>query len=126
MLSGQELLLAVLLPMVVSSIFAAIGAWRKWKWMMPLAAGLAFLISYTVTLAVNHFSVENSVPGVPREWYFLPKLPPVNGTDWLYWFAIPLIVLGVVDALVGKGWGFVLGAFAAVVAYVTLHPLLRD
>jgi len=105
MLTKDEILLGIIVPMAVSALLAAIGAWRKWTWFMPLAAGVGFLVSYTC--------------------FARPKLPPVDGSDWLYWLAIPLIALGVIDALIGKGWCWLLAGFAAVVAIVMVKPLIQ-
>lgn len=106
MLTPQELFMAIVVPLLVSSLIAAIGAWRRWTWAMPLAAGAGFIVSYLT--------------------FIRPKLPPADGNDWLFWLAIPLVALGVMDALVGKGWGGLLAGFAGVVAVVTLKPLLHD
>jgi len=50
-------------------------------------------------------------------------LPPANGTDWLFWLAIPVTVLGFVDALLGGRWGWILGASAGAVGVGILRPL---
>src|SRR3954468_1732661 len=93
MVTPSELFRVLLAPLVVSAIVAAIGRWRKWAWAMPLAAGVGFLVGYALL-------------GVP-------KLPPRDGTDWLFWLAVPVTLLGVVDATVGRRWGWALGLAAA-------------
>src|SRR5688572_14811626 len=98
MVTAAELLRVVLAPVIVSAVIAGIGRWRNWPWAMPLAAGAGFLTGYGLI-------------GVPR-------LPPRDGTDWLFWLAIPATLFGVVDALVGKRWGWALGAAAGAVAWV--------
>jgi hypothetical protein len=82
MLTGQELIHALLVPVIVAGPIAAIGRWRCWPWAMPLAAGAGFLTGYALL-------------GVP-------SLPPHDGTDWLFWLAIPLTLLAVVEAVVNR------------------------
>jgi len=103
-IAPSELLRVILAPVIVSAVVAGLGRWRKSAWAMPLAAGAGFLTGYALI-------------GVPR-------LPPRDGTDWLFWLAFPLTVLGIVDALVGKRWGWSLGAAAGAVAWVILAPLV--
>ena len=81
MLTHQELFYAVVIPVLVSALIAAIGGWRWWWFLMPLAVGVGFLVSYALT-------------GVP-------KLPPMDGSDWIFWLAIGLTVLAVGESAVG-------------------------
>ena len=104
MLTASDLLHVVVAPVVVAAAIAGVGRWRKWAWAMPLAAGAGFMTGFALV-------------GVP-------KLPPRDGTDWLFWLAIPVTLLGVLDALVGKRWGWVLGAAAGGVGLVVLLPLV--
>jgi hypothetical protein len=53
----------------------------------------------------------------------LPRLPPSNGTDRLFWLAMPVTVLGLLDAILGGRWGWILGASAGAVALGILRPL---
>lgn len=99
----HELLLILLLPAVVAAAIAALGAWRRWSFVMPLAAGVAFLVAYACL--------------------GLPNLPPSDGSDWLFWLAIPLTLLALVDGLIKVRFGWLLGASAGVVAFVLLKPL---
>jgi len=99
----QELLLTVLLPAFSAALVACVGAWRRWSFVMPLAAGVAFLVAYACL--------------------GLPKLPPSDGSDWLFWLAIPLTLIAVVDSLTTPRFGWLLGASAGVVAFVLLKPL---
>jgi hypothetical protein len=99
----HDLLLILLLPAVVAAAIAALGAWRRGSFVLPLAAGVAFLVAYA-SLG-------------------LPKLPPSDGSDWLFWLAIPLTLLAVVDCLIKVRFGWLLGASAGVVAFVLLKPL---
>jgi hypothetical protein len=103
MLTVDEALRAVLAPMVVAAAIAAVGWWRRWPWAMPAAAGAGFLAGYALV-------------GVPR-------LPPLDGTDWLFWLAFPVTALGVIHALTGWRWGWLIGAAAGVVALVIVAPL---
>lgn len=114
MLTNQELLYNVLLPVVISALIAAIGAWRRWPFTMPLAAGVAFIVAYATT--------------------GLPRFPPHDGTDWLFWLAIPLTLIAVGESLFGKlvggahptgtsRFGWLLGAAAGAVTFLLLKPL---
>src|SRR5260221_2097870 len=105
MLTTREILCAILLPAVVAALITAVGFWRRWAWTMPAAAGVAFLAAYVVLSG-------------------MPKLPPRDGTDWLCWAGIPLTVLGVVDALLPRRWGWLLGAAAGGVAPVLVWALV--
>jgi hypothetical protein len=105
MLTTREILCAILLPAVVAALIAAVGFWRRWAWTMPAAVGVGFLAAYVALSGV-------------------PKLPPRDGTDWLFWAAIPLVVLGIVDALTSPGWGWLLGAAAGGVALLIVRPLV--
>jgi hypothetical protein len=79
MVTPSELARVLLAPLIVSALIAAIGRWRNWAWMMPLAAGAGFLAGFALI-------------GVP-------KLPPRDGTDWLFWLAIPVTAVAIIDAL---------------------------
>jgi hypothetical protein len=114
MITFHVLLRIVLAPVIVSAAVAGLGRWRRWAWAMPLAGGAGFLAGYAMIFA--HLS-SDALVGVPR-------LPPRDGTDWLFWLAIPAIALGVLDALVGKRWGWALGAAAGVMAWVVMAPLV--
>jgi hypothetical protein len=100
----SELLRAILAPVLLSAIIAAIGRWRNWVWTMPAAAGLGFLLGYALL--------------------GIPKLPPQDGTDWLFWLAIPITLLGIVDASIGGRWSWGLGVVAGGVAMVILRPIM--
>jgi hypothetical protein len=122
MLTPTQLLYAVGLPFGLSLLLAAIGRWRGWRWVMPLAAGGAFIAAYTA------LGLSGAPPQAWPElsaWLArgMPKLPPSNGTDWLFWLAIPVTVLGLLDAVRGGRWGGVLGAGAGAVALGILRPL---
>ncbi|HEY7120563.1 MAG TPA: hypothetical protein VH475_28520 [Tepidisphaeraceae bacterium] len=103
MLTAMEVLWGIVLPAVVAGVIALIARWRRWDWAMPVAVGVGFVVAYAV---------------MGR-----PKLPPSNGNDWLFWLAVPRTVLGVVDALVGGRWGWVMGVSAGIVALVVLWPI---
>jgi hypothetical protein len=106
MLNWQELVRVVLVPLVVAAAIAGLGRWRRWPWAMPAAAGAGFLSGYVLL-------------GVPR-------LPPRDGTDWLFWAAIPLTFLGIADAWARRRWTWVLGASAGAVAFALIQPLAES
>ncbi len=106
MLNWQELVRVVLVPLVVAAAIAGLGRWRRWLWAMPAAAGAGFLAGYALL----------GVPG----------LPPRDGTDWLFWVAVPLTFLGIADALARRRWGWVLGASAGAVAFALIRPLWQS
>ena len=108
--SPGELFRVLLWPLVVSGVIAAIGRWRMWAWAMPLALGVGFLVGVAALV------------GQPA-MFGRPGLPPADGTDWLFWLAIPLTVVGILDATRGGKWGWLLGLVAAGVGYVILRPL---
>jgi hypothetical protein len=123
MLTPSQLLYALALPAAVALVLGGIGRWLGWRWVMPLAAGGAFLAAYA---ALGIATLPPRTPGTPwLTWAAagIPRLPPADGTDWLFWLAIPVTVLGVVDALLGGRWGWVLGASAGAVGVGILRPL---
>src|SRR5688500_4293948 len=98
MLTNQELLNTLVLPFAIAAVVALIGAWRRWAWAMPLAAGAAFLVGYYVTDQ--------------------PKWRPTDGADWLFWLAIPLVLVAALDGAFRLRLGWLLGALAGVVTFV--------
>src|SRR5258706_14284397 len=82
MLTHPELFQNVVLPVLISAVIAGIGAWRRWPFTMPLAIGAAFITAYATT--------------------GLPKYPPHDGSDWLFWLAIALTLIAVAESLFGK------------------------
>jgi len=106
MLNWQELVRVVLVPLLVSAVIAGVGLWRRWLWTMPAAAGAGFLSGYALL-------------GVP-------KLPPRDGTDWLFWGAVPVTALGIAGALTQRRGAWVLGASAGAVAFALIRPLSQS
>jgi hypothetical protein len=109
MITPSELARVLLAPLVVSALIAAIGRWRKWAWAMPLAAGAGFLAGFALI-------------GVP-------KLPPRDGTDWLFWLAIPVTAVAIIDALPFGSRGvrdhITLPAAPGIVAWTIVLPLAQ-
>src|SRR3954468_14151550 len=106
MLTLRELQFAIALPVGVAALIALVGFWRRWTWAMPVAAGAGFLAGYV------------ALSGIPR-------LPPSDGSDWLFWAVIPVTGLGVLDALLPRRWGWLLGAAAGAVVLLIGWPLVR-
>ena len=123
MLTQTQIIYALVLPAVVGALLAALGRWRGWRWVMPLAAGGAFLAAYA------GLGMASLPPrGSGTSWLAwagggVPRLPPSNGIDWLFWLAIPVTALGLLDAVLGGRWGWVLGASAGAVGLGILRPL---
>lgn len=102
MLTQHELLCAAVIPALASLVIAAAGCWRRWSWVMPLAVGAGFIGGYAAM-------------GVPR-------LPPRDGSDWLFWLAIAVTIAGVLGGRAAR-W---LGWMAGIVVWVVLRPLPVD
>lgn len=105
MVTPRELAFSILAPLVVSTFFAMLARWRGWPWLLPVAVGIGFLAGYSLLLR-----------GAPR-------LPPLDGSDWLYWLALPLMALGIIDSAAGGKWGWLLSAAAGGVTLALIHPL---
>jgi hypothetical protein len=106
MITPSELARVLLAPLIVSSVIAAIGRWRNWAWAMPLAVGAGFLAGYALI-------------GVP-------KLPPRDGTDWLFWLAVPVTAAATIDetpAARRRGLRNGIAPLVGVVTWVILQPL---
>lgn len=106
MLTVGDLARAVTAPFLLALMIGLVGRWRRWNWSAPLAVGAGFILGYALVA--------------------LPRLPPSDGTDWLFWAAIPLTVLGVVDAMLNVRWGSVFGAAAGAVALLILLPIVPN
>lgn len=104
MITPSELLDVVLAPVIVATIIAGIGRWRYWSWTAPLAAGAGFMTGYALL--------------------FVPKLPPTDGTDWLFWLAIPATLLGMLGAIIRTRWCWILGMAAGGMLVVIALPLI--
>jgi hypothetical protein len=104
MISNREIIVGLLLPLVVAGIFSAIAAWRDWAWLLPVAAGGAFVWGY---------------------WRLIdgPKLPPIAGSDWLLWTSAAAALLGAAATLVRPAWAGALALIAGVSVYVIAKPL---
>src|SRR5439155_10612925 len=106
MLDRNEIIAGILIPVAVAALLAAIAAWRRWSWGMPLAAGVGFLAGYAAWMRS------------------IPRLGPTDGSDWLFWLAIPLAGCGIVCAVIDRRrWAWIFGACAGAAAVVLLRPL---
>ena len=108
MLTNQDLLRGIVLPVAVALVIALVGAWRRWEWAMPIAGGAGFLIAYHA---------------IARAAGSVPQWTPRDGADWLYWLAMPLTVIAALDAHFRPRFGWVLGGLAGVVALVLIRPI---
>ena len=104
MITFSQAIRAILIPLVVSTLLALLGRWQRWRWMMPAAVGVAFLTGYGL-LAV-------------------PRFPPIDGTDWLFWLAIPATLLAILDSILLPQWGWTFGTVAGVVALVIIYQVV--
>ncbi len=106
MFSLTELLRGIVAPALLAGSLTAIGLWRGWRWAIPVAVAAAFLTGYALLAAA------------------VPALPPRNGTDWLFWLAIPLAALGVLDAAVPRRFNWLLGAAAGLSSLAIVLPVV--
>ena len=104
MVTPDELLRVLLAPLLISTIIAVIGYWRRWAWALPLAMGAGFIVGYVLMGA--------------------PKLPPQDGTDWLFWLAMPLTLVGVLSTLLPERWRWPVAIVAGAVAFGVVRPLV--
>lgn len=110
MLTNHEMLFGILLPLVVALVIGAVGWWTKRAWLLPLAGGLGFLAGYASSLGGTG-------------GFGLPRLPPSDGTDWLFWTTLPGIALAMLVAWLGWRPLVILGAWAGVVVWAIARPL---
>ena len=111
MLTNHELMFGIGLPLVVAVVIGVIAWWSRRAWLLPLAGGLGFLTGYASSLG--------STGG-----FGLPRLPPSDGTDWLFWAALPAIGLAMLVAWLGWRWLAIVGAWAGVVPWTVARPLV--
>lgn len=110
-LTNREIIFGIMLPLAVSLVIGLI-AWRtKQAWLLPLAGGVGFLLGYANSLG--------STGG-----FGLPRLPPADGTDWLFWATLPAIALSMLTGWLGGRWPAIFGAWAGVVAWTIARPLV--
>jgi hypothetical protein len=102
MLTDRQLYLGIALPGLVSMALMLIAIWRRWSIALPAVLGIAIMIGYWLL----------------RQ----PGLPPQDGSDWLFWMQVPLMLGGIVFQRMGLRWA-AMGAMAGVVAYVVLRPI---
>ncbi|MGN6627067.1 MAG: hypothetical protein ACTHLN_10650 [Tepidisphaeraceae bacterium] len=102
MITPHELLLVLVLPLVASSLIAMLG--RRFRVAGPLAIGVGFLLGYGLI-------------GMPR-------LPPGDGSDWLFWVAVPITLSGAAAAFVKPVGSLFFGAMAGLVVYAVARPLV--
>lgn len=111
MLSEREILFGIVLPLVVSLCIGLAGRWSKQAWLMPLGCGVGFLVGYCDSLG--------SAGG-----FGLPRLPPQDGTDWLFWTTLPAIALATFSATKPRRWHAAMGLWAGVVVFAIARPLV--
>src|SRR6266478_6112864 len=102
MLTDRQLCLGIALPGLVSTALMLIVIWRRWPIALPPALGVAVMTGYWLL----------------RQ----PDLPPQDGSDWLFWMQLPLMLAGVVFQRTGARWSAI-GAIAGVIVYVVLKPI---
>ncbi|MGN6505580.1 MAG: hypothetical protein ACTHM6_08460, partial [Tepidisphaeraceae bacterium] len=54
----------------------------------------------------------------------MPRLPPGDGSDWLFWVAIPITLLGVAAAFLKPAGSLFFGAMAGLAVFAVARPLL--
>jgi hypothetical protein len=90
MFRGHDFLWSILVPAGIALAVLQLARFRPGRWWMPIAFGLAFLIAF---------------PGIVFDQYQLPRLPPVESTDWIFVGALILLAAALLDALVElKNW----------------------
>lgn len=104
MFTIHDLLAAAVVPLLISAALLGVGKWRNWPWMPPLAIGGGFLAGYALL--------------------GFPKLPPRDGTDWLFWLTIPLTGLGLATSALWPGRIWPLAISTSLVSLVILHPIV--
>jgi hypothetical protein len=123
----RDLILAMLLPGTIALLLLAI-AWRPWRRSTPVqrghwAAPLVFALGAAVAMAglQRYWLLPGIDSGSPVPW---PVLPPVNRMLWLMVLAVPLGMVGVVDALVPRARWWIRGPLAAAVLLIFFRVLL--
>ena len=102
MLTDHEIYLGIALPGLVSLALMLIVAWRRWTIALPTVVGIAFMVGYWLLRR--------------------PELPPQDGSDWLFWMTLPLMLGAIVFQRQGAGWGL-MGMMAGALVYVVLRPI---
>lgn len=103
MLTLAELVYVLVIPALAAGVIAGVARWRRGAWAMPLAVGAGFMAGYACL-------------GVPR-------LPPRDGTDWLFWLTGPLALVGALAATTRHRLGSIYGATAGPIALAIVWPL---
>src|SRR5262249_53264491 len=118
MLTLADLVRGVLLPAALAALVLVMAWWQTKRrvsarqsrsWGGPLAVGLAFVGGYLALLG-------------------RPPFPPLDATDWLYFLAGSLAVLGTIDAtcnLLPQVRVVSLVAIVALAAWLVMRPLLE-
>ena len=102
MLTDRENCFGIALPGTVSILLTLIVVWRRSPHALPAVVGSAFMVGYWLL----------------RQ----PELPPQDGSDWLFWMALPLGAGGILFQRMGPRWA-ALGTLSGAVVYVVLHPI---
>ncbi len=111
MLTNREMIFGIMLPLAVALVIGLIAWWSKRAWLLPLGGGIGFLLGYASSLGTTG-------------GFGLPRLPPGDGTDWLFWAALPAIALAMLAGRLGWRWLAILGAWAGVLAWAVARPLV--
>jgi len=106
MITATQAICALVIPFIISMLLTVLGRWRRWRWMMPAAVGTAFLVGYGL--------LE------------VPRLKPIDGTDWLFWLAIPASLLAILDAIIQPKWGWAFGSAAGAVAWMIIYQVVPN
>ena len=122
MITLDQVIRGILTPAIVAALLAWLGRWLRWRWVMPLGAGVAFILGYGLLGATSAEKI--AFWQLPGRLVQFPGLPPQDGPDWLFWMAIPATLLAVMDAVFQPKLGWILGAAAGAMAWVIVRPVV--
>src|SRR5690349_1141341 len=111
MLTTREILFGILLPLLASGLLGLIPWLARMAWLIPLTVAAAFLIGYANSLGANG-------------GFAFPRFPPSDGTDWLFWSAIPAVALAMLTPALPRHWKVLPALWAGVIVWIIVHPLV--